>query len=697
VIQSADGYLEDVTVGSRPSFSAAQWLTLFYSSISFILLFSMAASLGKIWRIIRSHTVKWIQDIRFINTRVPGTPFSFFRFIFWNEEIDLQTETGRQIFQHEMVHVKERHTLDKLFLQLVLIVFWCNPFFWLMRRELKLIHEFIADQKAIGEQGMAALAAMILNSSYPAQFHSMTSQFFQNSIKRRLAMLKKIQNPRINYLSRVMALPILALTVLAFTLRTKSRPEPVKLQKVFTVVIDAAHGKNANGTANGARSGNVYEDDIVLAIAKKINELNANDKIRIVMTRPNEAIVDLHRRVDIAAENKADLFISLHLNASPNDKDDSSGIEIYVSNKNIPFQKESEVLGSLLQQELSSVYPTKPYLKKRPVGVWVLDRNTCPTVLVECGYVTNAADRKFVTNEENQTAIAHKILAAVERYASMDGKTGGTAIPQYSAQKTKDDKIVVESDEIIFKSPGKKESASKSLIIINGEMIKASSLEGKQVVAKKLTVYKENDEEAVKMYGEAARKGVMVFEDGVIKDLPKTNQKTDTLPKQKSGNREVTGMKVIPARDKVIITYSDNEKDSMSIEEAKKKFKLPPPPPGSEGDIVIQKEPVFSKVEVEASIPMKDWVAFLTSHLRPVVKEVSKTAPPATYTVNIKFLVSKDGSLSGFEALNDPGYGMPAKIIEVMKQSPKWTPGMQNGRPVNSYHTQPVTLIISKG
>src|SRR4029079_19159730 len=100
---------------------------------------------------------------------------------------------------------------DKLLVQLVLVVFWCNPFFWLIRRELKLIHEFIADKKAVGEQGTAALAAMILSASYPSQFNSITNQFFQTSIKRRLVMLAKIQNPKFNYISRVLALPILVL------------------------------------------------------------------------------------------------------------------------------------------------------------------------------------------------------------------------------------------------------------------------------------------------------------------------------------------------------------------------------------------------------------------------------------------------------------------------------------------------------
>jgi len=227
VLQSANGYLKEITMDGHQPFYTDQWLMVVYLLVSAVFLLSVLLSLQKIISLIRSHTIQWIDKIKFINTNVQGTPFSFFHFIFWNENIDLQTETGKQIFQHELVHVKEKHTIDKLFMQIILVLFWCNPFFWLMRRELKLIHEFIADKKAVGQHGAAALAAMILNTSYPSQFNSVSSQFFQTSIKRRLSMLTKIQNPKINYFSRVMALSIIAITVLAFTLRTTNSREEV--------------------------------------------------------------------------------------------------------------------------------------------------------------------------------------------------------------------------------------------------------------------------------------------------------------------------------------------------------------------------------------------------------------------------------------------------------------------------------------
>ncbi|MGZ3938561.1 MAG: M56 family metallopeptidase, partial [Flavisolibacter sp.] len=261
VFQSEGGYEEEVKIHAQNGVSQEQWLMLAYVVTSGILFAGFVLSLKRINSILRSHTIQWIEKIKFVSTKVAGTPFSFFNFIFWNEEIDLRTETGKQIFQHELVHVREKHTLDKIIIQLVLVVYWCNPFFWLIRRELKLIHEFIADEKSVGEHGTAALAAMILKSSYPAQFNTLTNQFFQTSIKRRLAMLSKIQHAKINYLSRLLALPIVAATVLAFTLKTKTILTPVtNLEKTMTVVIDAGHGTMEDGKPNGVSVDGVSED-----------------------------------------------------------------------------------------------------------------------------------------------------------------------------------------------------------------------------------------------------------------------------------------------------------------------------------------------------------------------------------------------------------------------------------------------------
>ncbi len=200
-------------------------LSYLYAFISFIFLCALLFSLVRIAQLIEQHHKQELQNIYFINTEVKGTPFSFFRYIFWNSAIDINSHSGKQIFKHELVHVREWHTLDKLFMQTVLIFFWYNPLFWIIRFELRMIHEFIADKKAVQHQDASELATIILQTAYPKNFAQIINPFFQQSIKRRLVMLTNIENPRLNYASRVFILPLIAFTILAFSVKAEAITE----------------------------------------------------------------------------------------------------------------------------------------------------------------------------------------------------------------------------------------------------------------------------------------------------------------------------------------------------------------------------------------------------------------------------------------------------------------------------------------
>ena len=221
VVYSADDYVAEINT-KHAIVSNEQWATLAYSFVSIVVFVLFILALIRIGSIVRSHSVVLIEDIKFVNTSEKDAPFSFLNFVFWNNQIDLNSSSGEHIFKHELVHVREKHSWDKIFLQLVLTVCWCNPFFWLIRRELKMIHEFIADQKSVGQSDASAFAAMILRSTYPAHYNFLTNQFFQSSIKRRLLMLTKNHDPKFSYFSRVLALPLFAFVLLAFTLKEKN-------------------------------------------------------------------------------------------------------------------------------------------------------------------------------------------------------------------------------------------------------------------------------------------------------------------------------------------------------------------------------------------------------------------------------------------------------------------------------------------
>ncbi|MEO6638717.1 MAG: N-acetylmuramoyl-L-alanine amidase, partial [Ginsengibacter sp.] len=386
-----------------------------YVAVATFLFAIFFISLYKIFRLRKMYPGTKMKEINFILTNAKGTPFSFFNSIFWNKAIDLHSSQGQKIFNHEIAHIKEKHSYDKLFMNIVLILFWVNPFFWLMRKELNMIHEFIADQKAVEDSDINAFAEMILHTVYPGQIFSLTNRFFYSPLKRRILMLTQNKNPKVSYLGRLLVLPLAAIIFFAFTIKINTLDNaPHYAGKNITVVIDAGHG----GSDNGALSAKgTIEKDITLAIAKKVAGLNTNDNIKILLSRTDDNSIEVKDRVEFAKANHADVFISIHVNASENTDVSEKGFSVLIDKAN---SNKNKLLASALINELQKSYTIEDAIGVRTNGIWVLDKNICPAVLIECGYLTNTTDEAFITNNDNQEKIARDILNAVNKYAAND-------------------------------------------------------------------------------------------------------------------------------------------------------------------------------------------------------------------------------------------------------------------------------------
>ncbi len=117
----------------------------------------------------------------------------------------------------------------------------------------------------------------------------------------------------------------------------------------------------------------------------------------------------LENRASLAAKSKADLFISIHMNAD--DKNPAkNGAQVVVSadSRNNPYLGESKMLGSTLTASLKNVIAADEHLQQSETGVYVLDKSSCPAVIIECGYLTNTSDLSFFSNDQNQDLIANK-------------------------------------------------------------------------------------------------------------------------------------------------------------------------------------------------------------------------------------------------------------------------------------------------
>jgi N-acetylmuramoyl-L-alanine amidase len=423
-VMQGNGIEEQVTAASsKTSFSWDPAGSFIYFTISVCALLVFIRSLVNLKRMTKLYPAHKVDGVRFINTNVEGTPFSFFHTIFWNCSIDVESSTGRQILHHELVHVRQWHSLDKVLMQVVLAFSWWNPVFWILRYELKMIHEFIADQKAVADRDTSTLATLILKAACPQQYNRFINPFFHQSIKRRLTMLNRLKNPQLSYAGRLLILPLAVITLFAFTIRTGKLQYRLPAGKHFTLVIDAGHG----GDDAGAMSGGYKEADLTLALAKEIQSLNADPNLKIVLTRADMDKVDLKLRTQICREANADAFISLHING----KEDvsASGIEVLVPTKDVLYMESSKLLGAALVKKVSEVYETVPSLIQRKNGIWVLNGNSCPAVLIECGYLTNDKDRQFITQADNRKALAQKILQAIVLFSQ------GKSITTYEVKK----------------------------------------------------------------------------------------------------------------------------------------------------------------------------------------------------------------------------------------------------------------------
>lgn len=185
------------------------WTALLYGIVIVVLFGRILYGYWKIFLLIHKSRVEFIKPYWFVLSEYITAPFSFFKYIFWNSQVNADTPEGRQMLRHEMVHMQEKHSTDKLFLEIITAVCWINPFFHLIKRELSLIHEFIADKKAVANGEVADYAQTILQMALQTnRSFSMTNNFSHQPIKRRILMLTQSRKLRFSYLRRLMILPI---------------------------------------------------------------------------------------------------------------------------------------------------------------------------------------------------------------------------------------------------------------------------------------------------------------------------------------------------------------------------------------------------------------------------------------------------------------------------------------------------------
>ncbi len=227
------------------------------------------------------------------------------------------------------------------------------------------------------------------------------------------------------------------------------------LSQNHTVVLDAGHG----GKDPGAIGRKSNEKDITLAIALKVGEYLTTyaDNINVIYTRKTDVFIPLHKRAQIANDNNADLFVSIHVNSTSSRS--VRGTETYVmglhkSDDNLKVaQNENAVIlyeddyknqysgydpnspttyivlnlyqNAYLDMSLSLAESVETQFRERAArkdlgvkqaGFLVLWQTTMPSILIEVGFISNSAEETYLNSDYGQEIIASAIFRAIRDY-----------------------------------------------------------------------------------------------------------------------------------------------------------------------------------------------------------------------------------------------------------------------------------------
>lgn len=239
-------------------------------------------SLAGLYKLISGRDHVTIDNgIRIIVIDGDMAPFSWFNNIVISRS---DYESGRrEILIHEMAHISHHHSLDILLCNVLLIFQWFNPAVWLLRRELRNIHEYEADEAVLASGANAAeYQLLLIRKAVGERLFSMANNLNHNSLKKRITMmLTKRSNPW-NRVKVLLTVPVAAVAVVAF-----ATPKAESLSREIEHESDAIVSSVVKSTSDKAAlvaQGKTSGEETVNAMGRADNTFIANDIQRMTST-----------------------------------------------------------------------------------------------------------------------------------------------------------------------------------------------------------------------------------------------------------------------------------------------------------------------------------------------------------------------------------------------------------------------------
>ena len=434
------------------------WLPLLWITYILITLVLSSRFIRNIYTITSKAKISKVithQNTKMVLVSEDILPYTFWNTIYINQKDFENRQIEQELFTHEITHVKQKHSIDVIFVEILKTLFWFNPIFIFYKKAIQLNHEFLADENVIfTHRDVPFYQNLLLNKVSVSQPFFLASNLNFLGTKKRLIMMTKITSkPKAIIMKFALLILFIGLTTtlcaqfypskesksqllqdkktigiidadagngekisgtqigdeeikivesIANKISSlKSKDESQILQDKKTIVIDAGHG----GYDLGAQFGTDKESKIVESIANKISALNGKGEIEIVLLREDDSFINLSERVSKVNKINPSLLISLHVNSNKNIN--KNGVDAYVSKQNVYYEKSIESAKNLVDK-ISNEKLSKGEVKDQPV--FIITKSKCPALVIEIGYLSNEKDRAYLTSENGQNEIANKIF-----------------------------------------------------------------------------------------------------------------------------------------------------------------------------------------------------------------------------------------------------------------------------------------------
>ncbi len=197
-------------------------------------------NINKILNLIEKNGKKKEGSYVLVATDIELPAFSFFNFIFINKDFkNLTNDDILRIKNHEIIHAKQWHTLDIMFVEFISVIFWFNPLIRYTKTKLQEIHEFIADEETAGQGEMKKnYAQLLFNLATEKKSFNLMTGFSSKQINNRILMVTKERSIRLSKLLFILILPVALILLLSFSYINTTDIDKTTMPQISGVATD---------------------------------------------------------------------------------------------------------------------------------------------------------------------------------------------------------------------------------------------------------------------------------------------------------------------------------------------------------------------------------------------------------------------------------------------------------------------------